>query len=193
MLRRAEPVGEAGAERGRRTRVEGRPGRDRPCELRHGPFRSFIASEAKRPSFILALGCFVALRLEMTAGEAQACTTITLSLAPQLSGTLRSSSSSHTRALPSDGGAPVAARRQRSAGRHLGSVGHGGPLELAEAEKALHEDLQPSPDMAEVVGAATLDRGSLRATRPKPHRPTPSGPGTRSSTDETHGAACRTG
>ena len=54
------------------------------------------------------------------------------------------------------GCAPVAARRQRAAGRDLRAVRHGGALELAEAEEALEEDAEPALDRREVVGAAAV-------------------------------------
>ena len=44
------------------------------------------------------------------------------------------------------GGGRVAARRQRAAGDHLGPVGHGRALELAEGEEALEERFQPTGD-----------------------------------------------
>ena len=61
-----------------------------------------------------------------------------------VSGTLRSSSSSQTAACAVGGRAPVAARRQRAAGRDLRPVRQGRALELAGLEKAVQEHPQPA-------------------------------------------------
>ena len=50
------------------------------------------------------------------------------------------------------GRAPVATRRQRAAGRDLGSVGQRRALELV-GEKPPQEQFQPVPDLAKLVGA----------------------------------------
>src|SRR5207244_7402946 len=57
---------------------------------------------------------------------------------------------------------PVAARRQRAARAHLGSVGHRGPLELAGAEEAVEEDTQPMLDHRELIRSPVRRRESGR-------------------------------
>src|SRR3546814_19890677 len=57
------------------------------------------------------------------------------------------------------------ARGQGAARRNLGAVGQRRTLELAEAEEALEEDLQPAADRLEVVGAAA---GFREIDRPAP-------------------------
>src|SRR6185437_10228456 len=50
-------------------------------------------------------------------------------------------------------GAPVAARAEAAAGRDLGRVGDAGPLELADLEEAVEEDLEPLANRRQIVGA----------------------------------------
>src|ERR1700733_11877699 len=56
------------------------------------------------------------------------------------------------------GRTPVAARRQGAAGEDLRPVRHGGAFELARCKETPQKHSQPSPDLSQLVGFATLSR-----------------------------------
>src|SRR5258708_31074371 len=55
--------------------------------------------------------------------------------------------------------APIAARRQRTAGGDLGSVGQGRAFELASLEEAIEEHIHPAFDLGQVQGAPCRSEG----------------------------------